>query len=57
MLSEANILICYMPKTELRMRSYGMMNIAKIIRDLGKKQPLGFPDLGGADFKDRRDAL
>ena len=25
-LSETNILICYMPKTELRMRSYGTMN-------------------------------
>ena len=28
-LSEANILICYMPKTELRMQSYDAMNIEK----------------------------
>ena len=27
-LSEANILICYTPKTELRMQSYDMMNMA-----------------------------
>jgi len=26
-LSEANILICYMSKTELRMQSYDMMNM------------------------------
>ena len=31
-----NILICYMPKTELRMRSYGTMNIAKKL-GLGRK--------------------
>ena len=31
-LSETNILICYMPKTELRMRSYDAMNIGKKIR-------------------------
>ena len=30
-LSEANILICYMPKTELRMQSYGTMNRAKYL--------------------------
>ena len=31
-LSGTNILICYMPKTELRMQSYDAMNIAKIFR-------------------------
>ena len=38
MLSKTNILICYMSKTDLRMRRYNMMNIAKITRDLGKKR-------------------
>ena len=28
-LSEMNILICYMSKTELRMQSYDAMNMAK----------------------------
>ena len=28
-LSEMNILICYMHESELRMQSYGTMNIAK----------------------------
>ena len=28
-LFEANILICYMPKTELRVQSYDAMNMAK----------------------------
>ena len=32
MLSEANILICYMPKTELRMQSYSMMKMGTWIR-------------------------
>ena len=37
-LSEVNILICYMPKTELRMQSYEAMNMSKKIMDLGKKR-------------------
>ena len=32
MLSEMNILICYMPKMELQMQSYDAMNNAKIFR-------------------------
>ena len=35
-LFEANILICYMPKMDLRMQSYGTMNMAKYLR-LGTK--------------------
>ena len=34
-----NILICYMPKTELRMRSYDAMNIAKILGFRAKVNP------------------
>ena len=32
-----NILICYMPKTELQMQSYDAMNMAKNIRVSGRK--------------------
>ena len=35
-LSEMNILICYMPKTELRMWSYGMMKLQEKYADLGE---------------------
>ena len=38
LLSEVNILICNMPKTELRMQSYEAMNMSKKFRDLGKKR-------------------
>ena len=46
-LSETNILICYMPKTELRMHSYDAMNKGKISRVWGKSQPrwISDPDL------------
>ena len=37
-LSEMNILICYMHESELRMQSYEAMNMSKKIRDLGKKR-------------------
>ena len=40
-LSETNILIWYMPKTELRMRSYGTMNKGIWTADLGKIIPSG----------------
>ena len=43
MLSEANILICYMHASELRMQSYGMMKIAKkIMREEEKVNPRDF---------------
>ena len=41
-LSELNILICYMHESELRMQSYGAMNMSTwigIFRDLDEKQP------------------
>ena len=41
-LSETNIMICYMPKTELRMRRYSTMNMAKNMQ----KRDLGEIDLG-----------
>ena len=44
MLSETNILICYMPKMELRMQSYDVMNIAKISRLSDKKSTEANPD-------------
>ena len=51
-----NILICYMPKTELRMRSYDAMNKSKKIRVSGKKSTVSDPDLdpAGADPEVRR---
>ena len=42
-LSEMNILICYMPKTELRMQSYDMMNMARIVRVSGKESTRSIP--------------
>ena len=39
LLSEMNILICYMPKSELRMQSYEAMNNAKKLENQGKSQP------------------
>ena len=55
-LSETNILICYMPKTELRMRSYGTMNRSKNIRVRnGKSTTPGsgsgaFPEVGRSEL-------
>ncbi|XP_037446266.1 prolyl endopeptidase-like [Triticum dicoccoides] len=50
-LSETNILICYMPKTELRMRRYDMMNKGTTMRSLATGELLhGIPtDIGSVN--------
>ena len=45
-----NILICYMPKTELRMRSYDAMNIAKYFED--RRDALSTPEPAGVEDGD-----
>ena len=54
-LSETNILICYVRKTELRMQSYDAMNKGKILGFWAKRQPWDMDlDPAGTDPEERR---